>query len=97
MHPLGVGNPSAVFASEKVKIRQLKTVGKEKQHLKLSLEKDGEVFSAIGFNLGPKAKNVKSGDWISIAFTPEINSWNGRTQIELKLKDVKPEKYQIFY
>ncbi|MBI2309752.1 single-stranded-DNA-specific exonuclease RecJ [Candidatus Collierbacteria bacterium] len=89
LHPLGVGNPSAVFASEKVKIRQLKAVGKDKQHLKLSLEKDGEVFSAIGFNLGPKAKNVKSGDWISIAFTPEINSWNGNTQIELKLKDIK--------
>lgn len=89
-HPLGVGNPAAVFASGKVKIHQLKVVGKEKQHLKLSLEKDGEVFSAIGFNLGDKIKDIKSGDWVSVAFTPEINSWNGNTQIELKLKDLKP-------
>lgn len=88
-HPLGIGNQSSVFASEKVQIRQFKKVGKEEQHVKLSLEKDGEVFSAIGFNLGNKIKDIKNGDWISIAFTPEINSWNGRSQIELKLRDIK--------
>jgi len=88
--PLGIGNQTPVFASEKVLIRQFRKVGKEQQHLKLSLEKDGEVFSAIGFNLGNKIKDIKSGSLISIAFTPEINSWNGRSQIELKLRDIKP-------
>lgn len=88
-HPLGVGNQTVVFASEKVQIRQLKKVGKEQKHLKLSLEKDGEVFSAIGFNFGDRMKDIKSGSFVSIAFTPEINSWNGRPQIELKLKDLK--------
>ncbi len=90
-HPLGIGNQAPVFSSEKIKIRQLKIVGKEKQHLKLSLEKDGEVFSAIGFNLGDKIKDIKNGDWVSIVFTPEINSWNGRSRIELKLRDIKFE------
>ncbi|MBI5356299.1 single-stranded-DNA-specific exonuclease RecJ [Candidatus Collierbacteria bacterium] len=92
-HPLGIGNQTPVFASEKVQIRQLKKVGKEQQHLKLSLEKGGEVFSAIGFNLGNKVEDIKIGDWVSIAFTPEINSWNGRSQIELKLRDIKFENY----
>src|SRR3989339_413034 len=81
--PLGIGNQTPVFASLKVQIRQFKKVGKEQQHLKLSLEKDGDVFSAIGFNLGNKIKDIKNGSLISIAFTPEINSWNGRSQIEL--------------
>lgn len=89
-HPLGIGNQTPVFASEKVQIRQFKKVGKEQKHLKLSLEKDGEVFSAIGFNLGNKIKDIKSGALVSIALTPEINSWNGRSQIELKLRDIKP-------
>ena len=88
--PLGIGNQTPVFASLKVQIRQFKKVGKEQQHLKLSLEKNGEVFSAIGFNLGNKIKDIKNGSLISIAFTPEINSWNGRSQIELKVKDIKP-------
>lgn len=87
--PLGIGNQTPVFASDKVQIRQFKKVGKEQQHIKLSLEKDGEVFSAIGFNLGDRMKDIKNGSFVSIAFTPEINSWNGRTQIELKLKDIK--------
>jgi single-stranded-DNA-specific exonuclease len=88
---LGIGNQTPVFVSDKVQIRQFKKVGKEQQHLKLSLEKDGDIFSAIGFNLGNKIKNIKNGSLISIAFTPEINSWNGRSQIELKLRDIKFE------
>ena len=88
--PLGIGNQTPVFASEKVLIRQFRKVGKEQQHLKLSLEKNGDVFSAIGFSLGNKIKDLKNGDWVSVAFTPEINSWNGRSQIELKLRDIKP-------
>lgn len=86
--PLGIGNQTPVFVSDKVQIRQFKKVGKEQQHLKLSLEKNGDVFSAIGFSLGNKIKDLKNGDWVSVAFTPEINSWNGRSQIELKLRDI---------
>ncbi|MEK9171126.1 MAG: single-stranded-DNA-specific exonuclease RecJ, partial [Patescibacteria group bacterium] len=37
-NPMGIGNQTPVFASEKVQIRQFKKVGKEQQHLKLSLE-----------------------------------------------------------
>lgn len=88
LHPLGVGNPAAVFVSDKVLVRQIRTVGKGNQHLKLSLGQDGNIFSAIGFNLGIKAKEIPVGSQIAVAFTPEITSWNGNSQIELKLKDI---------
>lgn len=87
--PFGVGNPRPVFATHGITIRDIRAVGAEGKHLKLLLEKDGLTFSAIGFGLGNMIHDLQSAKTISIAFTPELSTWNGHTKIELKLKDIK--------
>lgn len=88
-HPFGVGNPHPVFATQNVSIRDARTVGIDGKHLKLLLEKDGVVFSAIGFGMGPIIQNLSSKNPVSIAYGPESSIWNGNKRIELKLKDLK--------
>jgi single-stranded-DNA-specific exonuclease len=44
---------------------------------------------AVGFNMGNIIKNLQKDKPVDIAFTISENNWNGRTSLQLKLRDVK--------
>lgn len=83
--PFGIGNPEPVFAAFKAKIASIRPVGSALQHLKLSFNS----FSAIAFNRGFLAKDLKPGQEVDIAFSLTANNWNGNKSLELKIKDIK--------
>jgi single-stranded-DNA-specific exonuclease len=88
LEPTGYGNPDAVFVTRDVKVKSSRTVGAEGRHLKLSLEASGGVvFDCIGFRIGHLKETLPSR--IDAMFTLEANEWNGRTNLQLNLKDVK--------
>lgn len=82
--PYGVGNPEPVFGMNATCVTEAKTVGNG--HLKLTLASEGRQFEAIGFNMAHLSP--QPGAHVDIAFTPQFNTWNGRTSIQLKLKDL---------
>lgn len=86
--PLGNGNYSPVFFTEKVKVLESKVVGHEGTHLKLKVSSGDKIFDAIAFGMG-KDKKIKIKDEINIAFSIEENIWNGKSSIQLKIKDIK--------
>ena len=86
--PTGYGNPSAIFASRDVKVKSSRTVGAEGKHLKLALEDGrGTTFDAIGFRMGNQQAGMPSR--VDVMYSFEINEYNGRTSLQLNLKDVK--------
>ena len=88
IEPTGYGNPDAVFVSRDVKIRSSRTVGAEGKHLKLTLEDSrGATYDCIGFRLGEVQSSLPSR--VDLMFTLEANEWNGRTSLQLNLKDIK--------
>ena len=88
LEPTGYGNPDAVFVSRDVKVRASRAVGSEGKHLKLTFEdKYGTYFDAIGFRLGHLQSSLSSR--VDVMYTLEANEWNGRTTLQLNLKDVK--------
>jgi len=89
LEPTGYGNPDAVFVSRDVKVRSSRTVGSEGKHLKLTLEDErGAMFDAIGFRLGDMRSKLPAR--VDVLYTLEANEWNGRTSLQLNLKDIKP-------
>jgi single-stranded-DNA-specific exonuclease len=89
LEPTGYGNPDAVFASRDVKVRFSRTVGSEGKHLKLTLDDErGATFDAIGFRLGHLQSTLPAR--VDVMYTLEANEWNGRTSLQLNLKDIKP-------
>ena len=88
--PSGQGNYSPVFASKNVKIIDSKTVGSDGKHLKLKLEQNGIKYDAIWFNAQYK---VPSTEYIAIAYSVEENVWNNKTSIQLKIRDIRNDKY----
>lgn len=88
LEPTGYGNPEAVFVSRDVKVKSSRAVGAEGRHLKLSLEDSrGATYDAIGFRMGGLQASLPPR--LDVMFTLEANEWNGRTTLQLNLKDLK--------
>jgi single-stranded-DNA-specific exonuclease len=90
LEPFGNGNPQPAFGINKVKIIDIDTVGKDKQHLKVRLATEsGQIFEAIGFGLAEKYPNLKSGQVVNVLSYLQKNIFNNRTTLQLVLVAVQ--------
>lgn len=89
--PFGPGNMSPLFLSEGlVDSGKGRTVGKDNKHLKLTVKQIGSaIFPAIGFNLGGKLSITKNGAPFSAVYSIDENEWNGKIELQLKIRDLK--------
>ncbi len=88
LEPTGYGNREAVFISRDAKVKSSRVVGAEGRHLKLVLQDErGLTTDAIGFRLGPLQPELPPR--VDLAYTLESNEYNGRTTLQLNLKDVR--------
>jgi single-stranded-DNA-specific exonuclease len=70
-------------------VRSVRPVGAEGRHLKLSLEEDtGKAFDCIGFRMGHLKDSLTPR--LDVMYRLEANEFNGRTSLQLNLKDIKP-------
>jgi len=88
LQPTGRGNPPAQFASFGVRVLGKKTVGNDKQHLKLILTDGHITYDAIAFRQGYWQDVMP--EFINIIYTFELNEYNGRSTLQLNIKDIKP-------
>lgn len=101
MEPFGPQNLSPLFACFDVRdtglSRFLESKNEGQGHIKLSLTSDDCVadgrpyaVDGIAFNLGQHWAHVSSGAPFHILFHLEENVFNGRSTIQLMVKDIKP-------
>lgn len=92
LEPHGLGNPGPrlVTGGEVVESRG---VGQDGSHLKLRLRAGGQVLDGIGFGLAalgaPGAMLPPAPAPVQVAFTPEINRWNGSERLQLVVRDLQ--------
>lgn len=91
VEPFGPANMNPIFVTKNV-IAYTSTVVGEK-HLKLTIgqPEGSKRFAAIGFGMGPQYEAVKDGKAFDVAYTIELNVYNGNSSIQLNLKDIKFE------
>jgi single-stranded-DNA-specific exonuclease len=90
LEPFGQGNPQPVLISADVEVMDARTRGAEGQHLKLIVRQNGGApQEAIGFRLGHLAEHLRRHRRIDIAYTLEVNEWNGERKLQLNLKDFR--------
>lgn len=87
LEPFGNGNYSPIFVSKDVEIIESKKVGNDGKHLKLKLSQNKILIDAIWFN-AKKDFVISNTVKAKIAFTVEENTWNGRTDIQINIKDL---------
>lgn len=88
-NPLGIGNPTPLFVTEGVYVEDANLIGAEKNHIKMRLTKDDKTFEAIAFHFGSMYNELSLQDQIDVVYSVEMNHWNGKSTIQLKVKDMK--------
>ncbi|MEM7033949.1 MAG: single-stranded-DNA-specific exonuclease RecJ [Chloroflexota bacterium] len=91
LQPFGYSNPTPKFMTKGLIVKHHTVVGKEGNHLKMKLFDGKQNWDAIGFQMGhtwsPETRLTK----IDAAYSLEINTWQGRSNLQLNLKDIRPE------
>lgn len=90
LEPFGIGNSRPVLAIKNCYIAQASSMGQDNQHLKLMIrfnKQDYQTIQAIGWNMGSLAKELEQKK-ADLAFNLEINRWNGKKYLQLKIKDI---------
>ncbi len=89
--PFGPQNMTPVFATKNVfDTGYGKPMGLENEHLKLFVKQNNsEGYAAIGFGLGQKYDLISNRKPIEIAYSLSENEWNGKTTLQLNLKDLR--------
>jgi single-stranded-DNA-specific exonuclease len=82
--PFGCENPEPILCVRNIKSSSPVVVGHN--HLKLRLTSDGASVNAIWFGMG-KHLGAINGANLDVVFSPQINYWNGSSDIQLKMKD----------
>lgn len=91
LEPFGAGNPKPIFVTKDLVLSDEPYVMKEK-HLKLKLrDAKGKQFEAVWWDGVDKSKEqtLSANSSIEVAYTPEANSWNNNTRLQLVVEDVK--------
>ena len=92
LEPFGIGNPSPVLLGLGLTLQEAREVGKEGGHLKVRVQEGSTSKDGIGFNLGGLLGGLRPGQMVDAVFSPEINEYNGRTSVQLQLKDIRTGK-----
>lgn len=93
LEPFGAGNPKPVFVTKDLYLVDAPFVMKEK-HLKLRLsDANRKQFEAVWWDGVEKSKGqtLKPQTRIEIAYTPEANTWQGNTRLQLVVEDLKTD------
>lgn len=90
LQPFGYGNTTPCFVSRKLEVKAKKAMGQDQHHLRLTLHDGRQIWSAIAFRQGHWAEKLSISDRIDIVYNLEFNEWNGRREVQLNLKDLKP-------
>jgi single-stranded-DNA-specific exonuclease len=87
--PFGPGNMKPVFYTSELYARESRLL-KEK-HLKLKVVQTYSTlgFEAIGFNLVDKEPFTLKGMPFDMAYTIETNEFNGKTNLQFNIKDIR--------
>jgi single-stranded-DNA-specific exonuclease len=88
LQPTGFKNHQAVFVSRGLEVTKCRVVGRDNAHLKLTVKEGGLVFDAIAFRQGYWYEQIPSH--IDLMYTFELNEFNGRSSLQLNVRDLKP-------
>jgi single-stranded-DNA-specific exonuclease len=98
--PFGMGNPAPKFVFKELKLEDIRTMGKEKQHLKLGLSQSFEevicTVEAVGFGKGKLSELIAPTARLDVLGELSVNEWNGVRKPQIMLQDLRIGHLQLF-
>jgi single-stranded-DNA-specific exonuclease len=88
MEPYGPENMRPVFITKNVLNTSWSKIVKE-QHIRFVVKNENITLTGIGFNLAEKFHLLQMNQPVDIVYTIEENEWNGETNLQLKVIDLR--------
>lgn len=92
LEPFGMANPSPRIKIEDIQVDTIKAIGKESNHLKLSVYDTSKTLDIIGFGYGNYVEQLNRYDHIEVVGQLSINEWNNTRKPQLQLQDITTKK-----
>ena len=86
--PFGKANPDPVLLARGARVVDARRVGPQRDHWKMRIAHEGKTWPAVAFRQGKKQVNV--GDMLDVVYTFGLNTWNGQTECQLTVADMRP-------
>jgi single-stranded-DNA-specific exonuclease len=89
--PFGRDNPEPTFLTRGAVLLSARRVGKDGNTASFVFKLPGAEasFKAVKFQSGDLADAFTAGTDVDLVYTPKANHWNGRTSVDLMLKDLR--------
>ncbi|MDO8443982.1 MAG: single-stranded-DNA-specific exonuclease RecJ [bacterium] len=87
--PFGMGNPRPTFMTEKVGFENIRFVGRDQNHFQARAVDEMEKIKLIHFSFPYDKSMITSDQHYDIAFTLNLDEWNGNSELCLHIIDLK--------
>jgi single-stranded-DNA-specific exonuclease len=88
--PFGHGNPKPLLCLQNVAVAAApRRCGKDGDHLQLMVRQGHRTIKCIAFRSGELLDRLGPGAALDLAVVPALNEFNGRTSVELEIKDIQ--------
>jgi single-stranded-DNA-specific exonuclease len=94
--PFGVQNPAPKVMLNEVNIQDMKTVGANQNHIKVTFSQNEQTLDAIGFQKGYIIDEISPLAPVSVVGELSINEWNSTRKPQLMLEDIAVSSWQLF-
>lgn len=85
LEPFGPGNRNPVFSAKRVRLVEVKPIGVDKTHLKVSFQCNGAVQKGVGFGLGSYLSYLSQDNKPAIAYSPMANRYRDTLSWEVRM------------
>ena len=92
LEPFGNGNPQPIFGLYNMELCEITPVGGG-GHLRLTLEKNGAVITAMRFGIKAEDFPYAHGDRLDLAVQLEARAYRGQPSLTVIVRDLKPAAF----
>ena len=92
LEPFGEGNREPVFLTRGMNAIDYNLVGKDKSHIKVLFIQGTDQIEGIGFKMASYIKMLEEHSTFDVAYNLNMNYFNGKKTLQLKLVDIKPSE-----
>jgi len=95
LEPYGIGNPRPRLLLQNLHLQgEARRLGKEKEHLKLTVQQNDVICPVLAWRQGEKACYLPQDTLLDVVATPEGNVWRDELQVQLVAEDFAPSRQE---
>ncbi|WP_053219063.1 single-stranded-DNA-specific exonuclease RecJ [Virgibacillus senegalensis] len=93
--PFGMSNPKPLFHVQ-AKPAEIRLIGSQQNHLKFSFKAEQKLLDGVAFGMGNLYHKISPRSIVDVVGELEINEWNGKQKVQLMVKDLAVNSWQLF-